>query len=136
QIYKASFQPPDEVQIAIVRDKGQDERDEGWMMFSRLSDGRRLVYRACDRPEDGVEIDASSDELKECELKAIHRDKLIYLKCAQELSARAISPNIIIITNPIISYPVFAKDESPFIYFCLSNRLWILDTITMEFHTF
>ncbi|GMT22168.1 hypothetical protein PFISCL1PPCAC_13465, partial [Pristionchus fissidentatus] len=135
QIYKAAFHAPDQIQVEIVRDQNKEEATEGNMLFSRVRDGRTVVYRACDDPSDGIAVDEA--DLDGCHLRAVHRGKLIYVKESEEQVARVLSPSIILIEMPAVRTTyIYARESSPLIYFCLNNKLSVLDTCTMEILSF
>ncbi|GMT25940.1 hypothetical protein PFISCL1PPCAC_17237, partial [Pristionchus fissidentatus] len=135
-IYVATFRPPDKIQIEVFRGLMQNEKNEGFMLFSSRRDGQKFVYRACDNPADGIEIDIGEATLNDCYLRAIHRGKLVYVKKGDEVSARLLSPNILVFTEKIPFQPVYANEDSPFIYFCPGKAICILDTTTMKLYTY
>ncbi|GMT26132.1 hypothetical protein PFISCL1PPCAC_17429, partial [Pristionchus fissidentatus] len=134
KIYKATFVPPEGIQIDAIRELEPEEKRESNMLLSRMRDGKKVIYRACDAPNDGIEIDAADDDLKDYYPLAIHRGKLVFLKYANEVSARAISKNIIGIS--ILGTPmekaIYANDDSAFIYLCTTWTLFMLEVSTMQ----
>ncbi|GMT25915.1 hypothetical protein PFISCL1PPCAC_17212, partial [Pristionchus fissidentatus] len=132
KIFKATFRALQEIIVEHVRDPQLEENYEGRMLFSMIEDARKFIYRACDDPKDGIEVDVKEEEFAGLELLAIHRRKLIYRKSINETeTSTAISPNIIIITSAAC-HDVYANDKFPFVYLLLLNGLWLLNTTSMK----
>ncbi|GMT17877.1 hypothetical protein PFISCL1PPCAC_9174, partial [Pristionchus fissidentatus] len=135
KIYTATFHPPNEIRITFIRDleEFQGESHNCNMLLSRKINGRKVIYRACDDPKNGIIVDVEEEKL--CTPVAIHRGKLIYINPnLKDKIAINLSPNIIVVKcSSVIN---IANDDSPLVYCCQyemnSCSLIVLDTTTME----
>ncbi|GMT17876.1 hypothetical protein PFISCL1PPCAC_9170 [Pristionchus fissidentatus] len=105
------------------------------MLLSREINGKKVIYRACDDPKNGIIVDVEKEKLKGCIPIAIHRGKLLYSNYwLEEATPINLSPNIIDVKCGDLT--IFANDDSPVVYFCPHDRnsfsLFVLDTTTME----
>ncbi|GMT17873.1 hypothetical protein PFISCL1PPCAC_9171, partial [Pristionchus fissidentatus] len=57
KIYKATFHPPGKFQVTFIRDLKNGESCNGNMLLSREINGRKVIYRACDDPKNGIIVD-------------------------------------------------------------------------------
>ncbi|GMT26131.1 hypothetical protein PFISCL1PPCAC_17428, partial [Pristionchus fissidentatus] len=137
KIYRATFTQSTGIIIEAVRDLDKGETTEFNMLLSIVRNGRKIIYRACDGPDDGIEEDTMSEDFRSFNLKAIHRRKLIYTRYSyEEISTEAVSPNMIVMVNSGPFNSVYANDNSPLIYFCHYDKLSILNSETMEIFTY
>ncbi|GMT15772.1 hypothetical protein PFISCL1PPCAC_7069, partial [Pristionchus fissidentatus] len=142
QIYKATFSPPNRLQAEFKRNVMESETTESGLLFSRIRNGKTVVYRACDDPVvDGVEVDGGKEELQGCTLTSLHRRKLIYVSEGTRTGARLIAPNSIVITvTKTQNFDVnciCSSSDSSFVFFLSDNReLSILNTDTMKLNPF
>ncbi|GMT11388.1 hypothetical protein PFISCL1PPCAC_2685, partial [Pristionchus fissidentatus] len=146
KIYKAIFRPPKDIQITFVRRLENDEKEHygNAMLLSKSTstnnNAQVFVYRACDDPMVGIEVSGTGGEIDGCYPKASHRGKLIYWEwnSDREVSARALSSNIIIITGESGSFnDAYCNDDSPLVFFLTNNcQLHVLYTKTMDMKKF
>ncbi|GMT25733.1 hypothetical protein PFISCL1PPCAC_17030, partial [Pristionchus fissidentatus] len=131
-IYKATVQHPGFIKVEAVRDLEEGEQREFGMIFSRMVEGRRIVYRVCDDPADGIVVDVEDEELEKMQLITTHKSKLICLmKRDITESARAISPNIITLKYDV--FDVYSAVDSSLVFFLTTDgQLSALNTDTME----
>ncbi|GMT24636.1 hypothetical protein PFISCL1PPCAC_15933, partial [Pristionchus fissidentatus] len=126
----------------FVRYLDQGETHEDRMLFSRLINGHKFVYQACDDPKDGIEVDVKEGELEGCCLRAIHRRKLIYVKRSTVFSTLpffSLSPNIYVVMT-LYGPHVYSTDDSPLIYCLMASfntiKLSVLNTVNMQGESF
>ncbi|GMT25685.1 hypothetical protein PFISCL1PPCAC_16982, partial [Pristionchus fissidentatus] len=62
KIYKATFHPPNEIRITFIREL-QGESYNYNMLLSREINGRKVIYRACDDPKNGIIVDVGKGML-------------------------------------------------------------------------
>ncbi|GMT25658.1 hypothetical protein PFISCL1PPCAC_16955, partial [Pristionchus fissidentatus] len=99
------------------------------MLLSRMINGKEVIYRACDDPNNGIIVD------KKMKKERDFRGKLLYINPnLKDKIAINLSPNIIVIKCSKVT--IIANDDSPLVYFCPFDRksysLFVLDTTTME----
>ncbi|GMT25680.1 hypothetical protein PFISCL1PPCAC_16977, partial [Pristionchus fissidentatus] len=135
KIYRATFHPPNDIQIDFIRDFEEGEKYLGNMWLERKINGKLVIYRVWDLTLEII-VDVTDEKLKGCFLKTIHRGKLILSKVDLEDEGKAInlSPKIIVLKCGDAT--TFDNDDSPLVYFCPigwnSCSLFVVDTTTME----
>ncbi|GMT25712.1 hypothetical protein PFISCL1PPCAC_17009, partial [Pristionchus fissidentatus] len=94
KIYKATFQPSNEIRLTFIRDLEKGESSED-ILLRRKINGKEVIYRACDDPKNGIIVDVEDEKLSGCWIRAIHRGKLIYSNDElEEATANSLSPKI------------------------------------------
>lgn len=134
KVYTATFNPTEGIAVSYVRDQRLDEKSR-WEFYSRVRDGKKYVYRLSDDFNDEHGINVSDEELKGLYLRRLHRGKVIYFSINSEASipsARKMKDNAFVVTARDL-YPLDARDSSPFLYMADRQKLFTLDTRTMEF---
>ncbi|GMS85751.1 hypothetical protein PENTCL1PPCAC_7926, partial [Pristionchus entomophagus] len=138
KIYKAVFQPPDNLIASYLRDLIQGEcvyNETIGALLTREINGKEYIYRMCDDPDrDGIDFDLDQ-ETEDMSFKSIHKGRLLFVGCRDVL----LQPSLIKFDDKtlMIEIPyehsidhssVFASDESPLIYIFNGIDLFTMNT--------
>ncbi|GMR39209.1 hypothetical protein PMAYCL1PPCAC_09404, partial [Pristionchus mayeri] len=91
-----------------------------------------------DPGRDGVLMNVPREKLEQIELRLVHRGKAVYVSKNSDASNPTVTKlkeNVIVIEVVFCMHipNMRARDSSHFLYIAGSDRLFTLDTITMEF---
>ncbi|KAF8363801.1 hypothetical protein PRIPAC_90724 [Pristionchus pacificus] len=140
KIYRVDYQPPHAIRTKYFRRQireAEGERRERGSMVSQIKDGKKYIYRICDDPEKGIEIDATDEQLEGLMMKGVHRGKIIFERTENEMqdaqSIERLTENIIVIGSAFPGNDFgFLDDSSPLIFNMLRPTLEVFNTETME----